>query len=136
MRVVWVAGFVLWASAAAAQDMVFFQAPSGNIHCMIFVGDGDWQGARSDILQAELSYALRPADCDLDWGHAFEVPRRGASYPVCAGDTVASPDAPVLDYGRSYSLGGITCSSEKSGMTCTNAEGHGFTLRRASQRLF
>lgn len=136
MRVMLAAVLGLWAGAGQAQDMVFFQAPSGNIHCMIFMGDGDWQGARCDILEAQLSFPLRPADCEQDWGHAFEVSRRGQAGPVCAGDTVADPGSPVLDYGRSYSLGGITCTSEEEGMTCENAQGHGFTLRRASQRVF
>jgi hypothetical protein len=64
------------------------------------------------------------------------VPRRGQAVPVCAGDTVATPGAPILDYGRSYAAGGITCRSERSGMTCTNAQGSGFSLSRARQRLF
>ncbi len=136
MRGILMAGLALWAGAAAAQDMVQFQSPTGNIHCLMLAGDGDWQGVRCDILEAELSYTLRPVDCDLDWGHAFEVPRRGGATPVCAGDTVADPGAPVLDYGRSYSRGGMTCTSEKTGMTCLNAQGSGFTLSRARQRVF
>jgi hypothetical protein len=126
---------VLLASPAAAQD-VQFRSPSGNIHCLIFAGDGDWQGARCDILAVDRVTLPRPADCELDWGHAYEVPRRGAAVPVCAGDTVANPGAPVLDYGQSLGLGGITCTSERSGMTCRNAEGAGFTLARARQFVF
>jgi hypothetical protein len=42
----------------------------------------------------------------------------------------------VLEYGSYISLGGITCVSERTGMTCTNLDGHGFTLSRARQSLF
>jgi hypothetical protein len=117
---------------AAAQE-VFFQTPSGNIHCAIF--DGTWPVARCDLRDFTASFA-RPADCDLDWGHAFEVHADGPAQPVCAGDTVAVPDAPVLGYGTSTTYGGITCTSAQTGLTCTNAEGRGFRLSKARQSLF
>lgn len=122
---------------AAAQDMIRFRAPSGNIFCMIANQPGGWVGARCDIMDVTVqSFARRPADCPLDWGHAFEVGIAGAGAPVCAGDTVADPDAPVLAYGRSVRLGGLSCSSASTGMTCTNREGHGFTLARRAQQVF
>jgi hypothetical protein len=132
----WAAVLAVWAGAGAAQDWVVFQSPSGNIHCMM-IDDETWQGTRCDILEvATMSYPLRPVDCDLDWGHAFEVPSRGGAAPACAGDTVASPEAPVLDYGREVTHGGVTCVSETSGVTCTNRSGSGFTLAKARQRVF
>jgi hypothetical protein len=82
------------------------------------------------------SFPLRPADCELDWGGAFEVAIRGRAAPVCAGDTVAMPGAPILDYGRSVTAGGITCTSAQSGMTCVNLDGRGFKVARARQSLF
>lgn len=122
---------------AAAQEMILFRSPSGNIHCMIFQGDGDWQGARCDVLELTgMSYPVPPADCALDWGHAFEVGRSGPGAPVCAGDTVASPHGPVLGYGQSVSGGGVTCTSERTGMTCVNRQGHGFTVAKARQQVF
>jgi hypothetical protein len=42
----------------------------------------------------------------------------------------------VLRYGEAVTLGGISCVSAKTGMTCTNAEGHGFSVAKAKQRLF
>ena len=39
-------------------------------------------------------------------------------------------------YGEAVSLGGISCVSAKTGMTCTNAEGHGFSVAKAKQKLF
>jgi len=119
---------------AAAQEFLAFKSPSGNIACMIFAGGG-YSAARCDIAQATPSFR-RPADCDLDWGHAFEVGASGSGYPVCAGDTVFEPGAPVLGYGRYVTLGGFTCTSERTGMTCVNAMGHGFSVARAAQRVF
>ena len=46
------------------------------------------------------------------------------------------PRNPVLDYGQAVSLGGISCVSAKTGMTCTNAAGHGFSVAKARQKLF
>jgi hypothetical protein len=48
----------------------------------------------------------------------------------------AATDYPVLGYGRSWAWHGIRCTSERSGLTCKNQSGHGFVLRRQSQRVF
>lgn len=122
----------LAAHAAPAQEAVF-QTPSGNITCAIF--DDGGTVARCDIRMFTSTLA-RPDDCELDWGYAFEVGATGGGYPLCAGDTVAVPGAAVLDYGDSLSRGGITCTSEPAGLTCTNAEGGGFSLSKARQRVF
>lgn len=117
----------------AAQDTVFFRSPTGNIACMI-TNDG-YAEARCDLRDFSPSFR-RPSGCDLDWGHAFAVGPAGPGMPLCAGDTVAMPGAPVLNYGGSVSLGGFTCASERSGMTCVNLQGHGFSVARARQRVF
>ncbi len=119
---------------AQAQDFLFFQAPSGNISCMI--ATGEYAEARCDMRELTPSYTRRPADCDLDWGSSFSVGPNGRGILGCNGDTVATDDAIVLDYGKSVTLGGFTCTSEKTGVTCTNGLGHGFTLSRAKQRVF
>jgi hypothetical protein len=124
----------LGALPAAAQEEVWFRSPTGNIHCAIFAGD--WTVARCDLAEFTPSFPLRPADCDLDWGFAFEVAIRGPAGPVCAGDTVRDPASPILDYGRSVKMGGITCTSERTGMTCVNLDGHGFSVARARQSVF
>lgn len=126
---------ILLASPALADEMVFFRSPSANIQCMI--ATGEWAAARCDVMQVtNLSHPIPPADCDLDWGHAFEVGPVGRGAPACVGDTVASPDAMELGYGQSVDLGGFRCTSEKTGMTCVNGQGHGFTLSKAAQKMF
>ncbi|MDH3264849.1 MAG: hypothetical protein OEM24_12745 [Paracoccaceae bacterium] len=122
------------AGPALAQDLLFFRSPSGNINCMI--ATEDWAEARCDLMELTMSFRKPPPDCDLDWGHAFSVGHSGPGTPACVGDSVRDPGSLVLDYGKSVSLAGFTCSSEPSGMTCTNREGHGFTVAREAQGVF
>ena len=127
---------LLTATPSIAADMLLFQSPSGNIHCAIMTGE-DYNAARCDLMEfTQLNYPDAPADCDLDWGHAYEVGSTGEGTPICAGDTVASPDSSVLPYGQSLFKGEFKCSSEDTGITCTNPEGHGFTVARRSQHMF
>jgi hypothetical protein len=42
----------------------------------------------------------------------------------------------VLAYGAQWTRDGLTCKSERAGVTCTNRKGHGFRLSRARQELF
>lgn len=122
------------AAPALADDYITFRAPSGNITCGIWTGE--WAGARCDMSALTPSFRNRPADCDLEWGSSFAVDAQGQGYVACVGDAVAGPDAPVLPYGRQVRLGAFTCASEKTGMTCTNGQGHGFQIAKARQKLF
>ena len=126
---------LLLASPALAEDFIGFQSPTGNIHCAMYIFDGRAE-ARCDLRDYAPSYTRRPAGCDLDWGMAFAVGATGKGVLACVGDTVQDPGNPVLPYGEAVSLGGISCVSAKTGMTCTNAEGHGFSVAKAKQRLF
>lgn len=126
---------LLSAAPAWAGDFIDFQSPTGNIHCMMDP-EGEYAYVRCDLRELTPSYTRAPADCDLDWGFAFGVEDKGEAYLICAGDTVQNPGNPVLPYGEAISAGGISCVSAKTGITCTNAEGHGFSVAKAKQRLF
>jgi hypothetical protein len=130
-----IALLVVLAAPAAAQDGAQFQTPSGNIHCVIYAEQP--AGVRCDMVELVQSYTAPPPDCDLDYGTSFYVeadaPKAGLS---CHGDTIILPTMSVLAYGSQISVGGITCQSETSGLTCTNQTGAGFTLSRARQTLF
>ena len=124
----------LMATPAFADDFIFFHAPSGNIHCMLM--SGEYASVRCDMQQLTQSFPVRPDDCEMDWGDAFEVSTTGRGHMVCHGDTVIDPQSMELGYGASATLGDFTCTSEKTGMTCTNTNGHGFTIAKARQKLF
>ena len=126
---------LLFVPAANAQSgSVGFQSPSKNIACAYF--DYDNQNTlRCDIMEATVT-ARRPADCDLDWGKAFEMRSKGGAVRLCYGDTVMDPKMPVLAYGAVWQRGGFTCTSEQTGVTCFNADRRGFSLARAKQELF
>ena len=121
--------------AAHAQDgPIGFQTPSKNIACQFYTDNG--QGVlRCDLMNME-TRPPRPADCDLDWGHAFEMSAKGSPARICAGDTVVDPSMPVLAYGEVWQRAGFTCRSEQTGLTCFNAMQHGFSLARAEQKVF
>jgi hypothetical protein len=121
--------------AANAQSSVTgFRSPSNNIACQYF--DYDRQHTlRCDIMEATVT-ARRPADCDLEWGKAFEMRAKGSAIRLCYGDTVMDQALPILAYGEIWQRGGFTCTSEQSGVTCFNAERRGFSLSRAKQELF
>ena len=125
----------LLATPALADEFIYFHTPSDNIHCLLM--SGEFEGVRCDMLELTQSFPRRPADCDLEWGDAFEVgPADRQGHVVCHGDTVINPDSMELGYGASATLGDFTCLSEKTGMTCQNARGHGFSISKARQKLF
>jgi hypothetical protein len=101
-----------------------FQTPSQNIGCLF----GERQ-LRCDILTG---LDPEPAeDCEFDWV-GVEMGVTGPAAPNCGSDTVFDAGSPTLAYGSTWARGGITCESEETGLTCTNREGHAFTLARGS----
>ena len=121
--------------AAHAQDRPSgFLTPSKNIACQFFTDNG--QGVlRCDIMNMD-ARPRRPADCELDWGHAFEMSAKGAASRICAGDTVMDQSLQVLAYGEVWQRAGFTCRSEQTGLTCFNAMQRGFSLARGKQEVF
>ena len=124
----------LAATAFAQNSITGFRSPSNNIGCQYF--DYDRQiTLRCDIMEATVT-ARRPADCDLEWGKAFEMRSKGGAVRLCYGDTVMEPRLPVLPYGQVWQRGGFTCTAEQTGVTCFNADRRGFSLSRAKQEMF
>ena len=112
-----------------------FQSPSGNIQCVIPTEAGN--SVRCDLEDLQRSFTRRPASCSGSWGRSFIVTDTGPGILNCAIDRIDPPEDPiVLPYGASLALEAITCDSEPTGITCTNVEGGGFSVRRAEQRIF
>jgi hypothetical protein len=125
-------------SSAAAQDTLSAQMPSGNIACMAMPpGPGQPRPQlRCDIRQTSTRPPPRPASCRLSWGDAFVLDPTGPGWLMCHGDTVFDPSARVIAYGNQWRAYGFTCTSQTTGITCVNGAGHGFSLARASQKVF
>lgn len=125
---------ILSTTANAQSGAAGFQSPSKNIACQYF--DYDKQNIlRCDIAAME-TRPRRPADCDLDYGGAFEMNAKGSAVRLCHGDTVMDPRLPVLGYDEVWQRGGFTCKSERTGITCFNSDRRGFSLARAKQEVF
>lgn len=130
LKAVLIAVSVMSASAFADE---YFHTPSGNIYC---------QGANDGVTcyimdKTNTAIVSRPNDCDLDWGNLFylEAPR-GRAELVCHGDALDLADTKKLAYGKTIKGKGWQCTSQKTGLTCKNSQGHGFTLSRKKQTLF
>src|SRR3954453_14846879 len=126
---------LLTAGPAFAEKIVSFRSPSGNIGCIV----GTSYGARCDIRTKDWSKGPRPANCSkqVDWGQGLVVGKSGKGHLVCAGDTALDPEAKILDYSESRTVGRFKCTSKTTGMTCKNTRnGHGFVLSKQRYRLF
>jgi hypothetical protein len=119
-------------TAHAQSDPAGFQSPSKNISCAFFV-DGARNFIRCDIAVMDVK-PKRPADCQLEYGQAFLMYSKGAAERICYGDALT--DKPLVAYGEAWQHGGFTCTAEQTGVTCLNADRHGFSLSRAKQELF
>jgi hypothetical protein len=121
VRVLLVIIFIAAASpvALASGGWLGFQTPSRNIVC-------NGSGSEIDCVV----FSASPT-CQKTWS----VRRDGRASLHCLYANIGT-DVPVLRYGRAVSRFGVRCVSRRSGLTCTNAAGHGFSLSRASQRTF
>ena len=113
-----------------------FQTPSGNIACMAHLDDDGRWTLRCDIGRRDWDGGSAGEDCDLDDGDSLGLNATGRAYWVCHGDTVLGPGSAVLSYGSTWRAGPFTCTVERTGVTCRNRARHGFTLSRASYRIF
>jgi hypothetical protein len=124
-------GLAVLAPSASAK-FEFFQTPSGNIACVI-----SGKGARCDILQHAWPTPPAPADCPVDYGNGVQVSKHGRGGYTCAGDSVFSPNNPVLGYGDKIKKKRFKCASKQKGVRCVNKRNdHGFFISRQEVRLF
>jgi hypothetical protein len=123
---------------AGAQDFLGAQEPSHNIFCQAeSAGPGQPQPTlRCDIEKTTTPLPRPPANCPLSWGDAFVLGPTGPGQLLCHGDTVQIPDDPIIAYGTQWRPYGFVCTSQTTGLTCVNAGGHGFSISKASRKVF
>lgn len=128
-----------FASTAAAARIALFQTPTRNIGCAYLpaISRGDVPTLRCEIGSGLRPLPHHPHRCvQGDFGQAVAMTRRGRAQAICISDTVRTPSAPVLRYGRTIRVGGFTCTSRRTGLRCANAARHGWFLSRQRSFLF
>lgn len=116
-------------STAPVMTMERFETPSGNIHCQSF----------TTVVSCVIDSGLAPEPshdfCPVDWLGLFIQVGEYAG-PSCSGDEgIDRSDARVFPYGRTWERSGVVCRSERSGLTCRDGSGNGFTLATAGWEL-
>ncbi|GAA1396376.1 hypothetical protein GCM10009613_47510 [Pseudonocardia kongjuensis] len=113
------------ADPAGFGDPAAFSSPSGNIACSIGAGE-----ARCDVTSRDWTAEGCTSDAGLVVGGAAGARTSCDPAPGATGDA-------VLDYGTHLTRGDLTCVSRRTGVECRDAgTGHGFTVARASYRLY
>jgi len=121
-----------------------FKTPSANIVCAytIYTGSTAADSSVGCVIKSGLKPAPPRRPC-VDGDPARDRVYLGVTgrvdVPPCAGDPgpyVYVDRARVLGYGKSWSAGGLRCTSALAGLTCRNNYGHGFFLSRERWRRF
>jgi len=106
-----------------------FQTPSGNILCQSF------RSSLLCVIHSGLAPEPSATFCPVDWIGLFVEVGRFAG-PACSGDPgIQTGPATEVPYRSVWSRSGVTCRSEKLGLTCRDTNGNGFSLARAGWRL-
>ncbi|MGV8987513.1 MAG: DUF6636 domain-containing protein [Cypionkella sp.] len=122
----------------ALADVSPFKMPSGNIECYVGTGEGPSDISCTIFQRSNAPVLPRPAACTAGWGNIFSMTSRGPAQMECGnpGGPNTAPGVPVATYGQSGNFDGIVCTSSRQGLECRNADGHGFFLSRAQQKLW
>ena len=134
MKTPFLAVLLAFAAPPLLADGFGFRTPSGNIYCNGSVGGGD---LGCTIVNRDPGSA--PAGLSCPGGNELHVDllQTGAVRASCGGPAGRmSSYTDIADYGVSANFGRIACVSQTSGFQCTNGDGHGFFLSRASQRIY
>jgi hypothetical protein len=139
-----VLALALFTGAATAARLPGVKTPSKNISCFYVPQRPTTHGnLLCNIKQASYTRALQ-AKCiappaGLDW-HGFTLSDTKRGEVLCTGgimyDARDTPTFVTLAYGKTWHYRGLTCTSRVTGLTCTNAHGHGLFISRASWRAW
>ena len=132
------------ATSQAGSGLRFFHTADGNVDCGMFKGLKKTRkhprlpgGARCDVPNHLWVAPPKPRWCDVDWGFGVQVGEKRSGRFLCAGDTVALPNSPVLATGTSITLGRFTCGVPTDAVRCqNNRNGHGFEVSNEAVQLF
>lgn len=110
---------------------VEFATPSRNIKCLMYE-----DVVTCDVLDNTWSLPPTPSECGSHFGNSVLLTGTGRGALACSGHMLGG-DPAVLGYGKAVEQGGITCTSRRAGLRCSNtATGHGFTVSHAAYDVF
>ena len=114
-----------------------FRMPSNNVFCAYISSTSP----RYTYLRCDIMSGLKPRPSNKGCvegsrGVSADINVYGrATYP-CSSDTVYNTRARKLSYGTTWRHGGFVCTSQMSGLRCTNKSAHGFFLGRQHSYRF
>jgi hypothetical protein len=124
-------------AAPASARITFFQSPAKNIHCVYLSATAMSQAAVRCDTDFATRFRRRPANCEFDFGRAFQVTSRGHGRAICVSDSANSPSARRLVVGVERSFGPFTCKAPgRTSVRCTSTRGHGFLLAPSRQLVY
>jgi hypothetical protein len=127
------AATLLVVPAAVSARVTYFHTPSKKVYCA-------YVSSPTRDLRCDTKYRIAPLGTyrchDGDWGQAIDMSPRSKAHGVCAGDTIIGTHGSTIPYGTTRHFGPFKCTSRTSGLTCTNAVGHGWLLSDTHQRKF
>ena len=116
-------------------EITSFVTPSSNVYCALI-------GEEKNILRCEIRSMLNPLPpqpysgyCEFDWGAGFLLRQQGKPEILCISDTIGGSNH-TLSYENTWKNSGFNCVSKRTGLTCSNPDGHGFFLSRNKWNAF
>ena len=127
------------AHALVIHPDIWFSSDNGNIQCGGYSQYSS--GIVCEIYQRQDNiqpHTARPEACGNgdDWGYRFALDDRGEARAFCVNDKLTTLNSTPLANGATQRRKNWQCTSLSHGITCQNADKHGFTLTRTQQRLF
>ena len=78
----------------------------------------------------------RPPSCEGGWGDRIGLDQGSPPALSCHTDTLRGTTEPTMAYGSTHTVGEMSCDSQLSGVTCTDAStSHSFCISRDSYQL-
>ena len=133
------------AAPASAATLPGFRSPSGNISCLFIPGGSGGTTAtilcklaHADYAKALQARCMGSTGAGVDW-HGFSLPAARKGAVSCSGGilynpTTQHPSYITLAYGKTWRQKMFSCTSQLTGVTCSNPHGHGMFISRQTWR--
>jgi hypothetical protein len=111
--------------------LISFVTPSGNIECAYTPEGGTKVHVPADGGPELSCDRVKPSYLRFILGKAGKAKKISN-----VGDPGCCSAGPKLTYGNTWKKGKFTCISERTGLTCTRGDGHGFFISKAKTSVY